>query len=859
MPSNSTRSTAVLAEKPSVARDIARVLGASKRGDGFLHGNGYIVTWAIGHLVSLAQPHEIRVEWRQWRLDLLPMLPGDWPLVVYERTKTQFEIVRKILNSPRIGQVVCATDAGREGELIFRYIYEAAQCDKPVSRLWISSMTAEAIRKGFDNLHPGTAYDGLADAAHGRSRADWLVGMNLSRAYSLLYGEELSVGRVQTPTLAMVVDREMAVRQFVSEEYIEVIATFHGLGERHEVSYRGVWYRSRNEQAKDNETQAKLSRLSADGDEARQIVERARTGQAAIESIKCETQRSQGPLLYDLTELQRHANRLFGFSAQETLTYAQALYERHKLISYPRTDSRHLSADVAATVAQIAHVVAPNYAHLLAQGTGTRPLSRRYVDDSKVSDHHAILPNAVSPGKVTLTQQERKIYDLVCRRFLMMWHDDHLQAVTTVITAITNPADGGAEPVIDRYRTSGTLVRQLGWKALDLAPEKARKAAKGNGEGEEAEQVLPSDLAQGQEQKVASIEAKKKKTKPPKRFTEGSLLTAMQTAGQSLDEKELSEAMKDTGLGTPATRAAIIEVLLKRGYIVRNGKVLEATDKGMHLIGVVHVEVKSPAMTGKWEAHLKKIHQGEAQLAPFMGGINEYVRGVVDKVRVTPRRTFAPPGKPAQPAMDKSAEPAPAKIPRKVSKGALLNKVLEDHFGFKRFLPGQKAACMAAISGKDHLLALPGGGGKSLCYQVAGMALEGTTLVASARVLWIEEQIVNLRERGIAAACIHADRDRDSLRAACVDYLNGRLRFLYVTPERLSVAGFPPMLARHKPALIAIEDAHRIVPTSEDHIAEYSLLREHLPMLRPAPILALTSSSTAAVRKELSALLRLDL
>jgi DNA topoisomerase-3 len=338
MPSNSTRSTAVLAEKPSVARDIARVLGASKRGDGFLHGNGYVVTWAIGHLVSLAQPHEIRPEWRQWRLDLLPMLPGDWPLVVYERTKSQFEIVRKILNSSRIGQVVCATDAGREGELIFRYIYEAAQCDKPVSRLWISSMTSEAIRKGFDNLQPDSAYDGLAAAAHGRSRADWLVGMNLSRAYSLLYGEELSVGRVQTPTLAMVVDREVAVRQFVSEEYIEVVATFQGVRERLKDSYRGVWYRPRNDQPKDNETQAKLSRLSADGDEAGQIIERAGTGQAAIESIKCETQRSQPPLLYDLTELQRHANRLFGFSAQETLTYAQALYERHKLISYPRTE-----------------------------------------------------------------------------------------------------------------------------------------------------------------------------------------------------------------------------------------------------------------------------------------------------------------------------------------------------------------------------------------------------------------------------------------------------------------------------------------------------------------------------------------
>jgi len=383
--SESTPSTAVLAEKPSVARDIARVLGADKKGNGYLHGNGYVVTWAVGHLVSLAQPHEIRPEWKQWRFEFLPMLPVDWPLVVYDKTKDQFEVVRKIINSPRVGQVVCATDAGREGELIFRYIYEAAHCDKPVSRLWISSMTAEAIRKGFDKLQPGAAYDRLADAAHGRSRADWLVGMNLSRAYSLLYNENLSVGRVQTPTLAMLVDRELALRQFVSEEYIEVIAKFAGCGERKKDTYLGTWFRARNEQSDDKETLAKLSRLPADGEEAKQIVERARAGKPVIESVSSETQRALPPLLYDLTELQRHANRLFGYSAQDTLTYAQALYERHKLISYPRTDSRHISADVAATLGPIANVVAPIYPNLVAEGTGVRPLGKRFVDDTKVS------------------------------------------------------------------------------------------------------------------------------------------------------------------------------------------------------------------------------------------------------------------------------------------------------------------------------------------------------------------------------------------------------------------------------------------------------------------------------------------
>src|SRR3954453_9453724 len=379
---------AVLAEKPSVARDIARVLGAQKAGEGFLQGSGYVVTWAIGHLVSLAQPHEINPQWRRWSRESLPMLPEHWPLVVYEKTRDQFEVVRKILNSQRVARVVCATDAGREGELIFRYIYEAAQCTKPVSRLWISSLTSEAIRAGFDALRPATEYDGLADAARGRSRADWLVGMNLSRAYSLTYGEDLSVGRVQTPTLAMLVERELAVRRFVPEDYTEVAATFHPQAAPADQTYKGTWLRDRAAAGADKESLQQAMRLPADGEEAGQIAARARTGQAAIESIEAKTQRMPPPLLYDLTELQRHANRLFGFSAQKTLDTAQALYERHKLISYPRTDSRHLSQDVALTLPQVVAAIAGPYHDRLAPGTGERPLGRRYVDDGKVTDHH---------------------------------------------------------------------------------------------------------------------------------------------------------------------------------------------------------------------------------------------------------------------------------------------------------------------------------------------------------------------------------------------------------------------------------------------------------------------------------------
>ena len=532
--------------------------------------------------------------------------------MVYEKTQPQFEVVRKILNSPKVAKVVCATDAGREGELIFRYIYEAAQCRKPFSRLWISSLTPDAIRKGFGELKDGAAYDPLADAARGRSRADWLVGMNLSRAYTLALDDELSVGRVQTPTLAMLVERELAIRAFVPEDYMEVVATF---SPGPDAKYQGTWFR---EPVKDSMQMA--MRLPADGEEAGRIVARARTGEARIESIQSETQRMAPPLLYDLTELQRHANRLFGFSAQKTLEIAQALYESRKLLSYPRTDSRHLSQDVAQTLPAVVRAIEQPYQPLLAPGTGERPLGRRFVDDSKVTDHHAIIPTTVQIGRAgDLTADERKIYDLVCRRLLSAWHADHIWAVTTVITAIASPG------FKDHYHTSGTAVVQQGWKILDVVPERRQDRAPET-------PTLPPGLAQGQPQTVLDVEGLKKKTRPPKRFTEATLLTAMETAGKTLDEKELSDAMKDTGLGTPATRAAIIEVLLKRGYIVREGKMLEATEKGIHLIEVVHPEVKSPAMTGQWEAYLKRIQRGTAKLEPFIEGIENYVREVVGKV-----------------------------------------------------------------------------------------------------------------------------------------------------------------------------------------------------------------------------------
>ena len=844
-------SVAVLAEKPSVARDIARVLGAGNKGDGYLHGNGYVVTWAIGHLAALAQPHEINPQWKSWRRDLLPMLPAQWPLVVYEKTKDQFETVRRILTSPKISRVVCATDAGREGELIFRYIYEAAQCAKPVNRLWISSLTPDAIRKGFDSLKPGADYDGLADAARGRSRADWLVGMNLSRAYSLTYGEDLSVGRVQTPTLAMMVERELAIRRFVPEDYLEVQATFHPQGTARDNTYQGTWVRERGAAGADKESLQQAMRLPPDGEEAGQIVARARTGRAAIESVEAQTQRMPPPLLYDLTELQRHANRLFGFSAQKTLDVAQALYEKHKLISYPRTDSRHLSKDVAGTLGRVVTAIEAPYREMMAPGTGERPLGRRFVDDAKVTDHHAIIPTASRPDRASLSSDEQRIHDLVCRRLLAAWHEDHIWSVTTVITAITNGS------VVDRYHTSGSAVQQVGWKVLDVAPPaKAKKGKGAAGEEPREGDMLPPGLEPGQPQDVVDVEALKKKTRAPKRFTEGTLLTAMETAGKTLDEKELSEAMKETGLGTPATRASIIEVLLKREYIVRNGKSLEATDKGIRLIEVVHPEVKSPAMTGQWEAYLHRIHRGGAQLAPFLTGIEEYVREVVGKVGQTPAvprggprpAAAAPSAAPAAPAPAAAAAPSAAPA----YQGGPLAQLLHDAFGFPSFRASQEEVCRTVIEGRDVLLVMPTGAGKSLCYQLPGIARGGTTLVISPLIALMEDQVAKLKERGMAVERIHSGRNRADSRQACVDYLNGALQFLFIAPERLRVSGFPEMLAKRKPSLIAIDEAHCISQWGHDFRPDYRMLGQYLPTLRPAPVIALTATATPVVQSDIA-------
>ncbi|MCC6806073.1 MAG: DNA topoisomerase 3 [Deltaproteobacteria bacterium] len=801
----------IVAEKPSVARDIAQVVGANRRSEGALHGGDYAVTWAIGHLVRLGQPDEIKAEWKPWRREQLPMFPGRWPLVVIDETAAQFNVIARLLNDRTVEQVVCATDAGREGELIFRFIYEAAGCTKPVKRLWISSLTPAAISAGLRAMKDAQAYDALGDAARGRAQADWLVGMNLSRFYTLGHGDTLSVGRVQTPTLALLVQREKEIRAFVPSDYFEVVADFAAA----DGSYRGTWFAPPVHRSDGNDTPlGDRKRLPADGERAQAIVERVRAvGRGVISARTDETQKMPPPLLYDLTELQRHANRVFGFSAEHTLKVAQSLYESKKLLSYPRTDSRHLSSDVAQTLPDVVAAIADRYRQAPAG-----PLGRRFVDDDKVGDHHAIIPTTLSPDRVPLSSDEAKIYDLVCRRLLSAWLPDHVWSTTTIIT------DVGA----DRFHSAGTAVIDLGWKALDLAAKK--------------DQVdLPSGLAEGGEHPVNAVDAEKKQTRPPKRLTDATLLSGMESAGRMLEDKELSRAMKDCGLGTPATRAAIIETLIAREYVVREQKTLRATDKGIALIENVHADVASPAMTGEWEARLAKIARGEGDLAQFMHGIEAYVKEVVG-------RAPPPPPEKNEKGPGTFSPPRPRGSPR---------EILHDVFGHALFRPRQEEVCRAVAEGEDALLVMPTGAGKSLCYQLPGLVRGGTTLVVSPLIALMEDQVGKLQKLDLRAERIHSGRSRQDSRAACVAYLAGALDYLFIAPERLGVPGFPEMLARRKPTLIAVDEAHCISQWGHDFRPDYRMLGERLPLLRPAPVMALTATATPAVQDDIVAQLGL--
>ena len=575
----------VLAEKPSVAMSLSKVIGANQRGDGYMEGGGYLVSWCVGHLVELSQPEAYDEKYAKWRYDDLPILPEHWQYQVSASTKKQFGILKKLMQRKDVESLICATDAGREGELIFRLVYHQCGCKKPVERLWISSMEDSAIREGFQKLRPGTEYDALYEAALCRERADWIVGINATRLFSCLYGQTLNVGRVMTPTLAMVVMRDAAIRAFKPEPFYSA-----------ELKFRDF--------------QAGGERMKEKAEAEKLVAECCQAGSAIITKVEQKEKSEKPPALFDLTSLQREANRQLGFTAQQTLDYTQALYEK-KLVTYPRTDSRYLTDDMAPLVPELVSVIQQSFQ---IQADVPAPVNAAQVINSKkVTDHHAIIPTktAASYDISSLPSGEQAILTMLAVRLICAVGTPCLYAETVV----------EAECAGQKFRTKGKTATDIGWRRYTGKP--SEEAEKNAGAGE-----LP-ELSEGMTLELARVDLKEGKTSPPKRFTEDLLLSAMESASSD----EFPAGVERKGIGTPATRAAIIEKLVQKGFIERRGdkktKYLCSTDKGNALVTVVPEQIQSPSMTADWEEKLLKIEHGEYDGDAFMGEISSMVSGLV--------------------------------------------------------------------------------------------------------------------------------------------------------------------------------------------------------------------------------------
>ncbi len=575
-----------MTEKPSVAMSYAKVWGVQGRQDGYLEGSGYIVSWCIGHLVELAPPSTYDEKYVKWNVADLPILPQRWQYLVSASTKKQFGILKKLMHRADVESIICATDAGREGELIFRLVYEQAGCKKPVSRLWLSSMEDNAIREGFANLKPSTEYDALYQAALCRERADWMVGINCSRLFSCLYGRSLAVGRVMTPTLAMAVQREAAIAAFTPEKFYTVSLAFEGDGT------------------------ASSKRFSQKEDAETLLANCRKEVSTVVQKVERKEKNEKPPQLYDLTTLQRDANRLLGFTAQQTLNYAQSLYEK-KLITYPRTDSRFLTEDIAASLPGLVSAVAGAF----SVGEAVPVHAEQVINNSKVSDHHALLPTAsmVQADFSALPAGELSVLRLIAARLLCAMGEPH-RCAETVLTTIC----AGEE-----FTAKGKVVLDEGWKGIerkmldDLLDKKKEPAA------------LP-DVQEQSECGISGAELKEGQTSPPKHFTEDTLLHSMETASAD----SMPEDAERQGIGTPATRAATIEKLVQKGFLERKGdkktKVLLPTDKGKALITVMPEEIQSADMTADWETKLLRVERGEMEPETFMTEINDMISSLVN-------------------------------------------------------------------------------------------------------------------------------------------------------------------------------------------------------------------------------------
>ena len=593
----------VLAEKPSVGRDIARVLNCNKKGSGFLEGEKYVVTWALGHLVTLAEPEAYDEKYKSWRMEDLPMLPSHLKLVVIKQSGRQYSVVKEQMYRKDVNQIVIATDAGREGELVARWIIEKAQVKKPLKRLWISSVTDKAIKEGFNNLRPGKEYENLYASAVSRAEADWLVGINATRALTCKYNAQLSCGRVQTPTVAMIAKREDEIRQFKSKDYYGITALANGL--------KLTWQDSKTRDFK-----------TFDRDKCDNILMKVKNKNAEVIEVDKAYKKSFPPLLYDLTELQRDANKIFGFSAKETLSIMQRLYENYKLLTYPRTDSRYIPTDVVDTLRDRVKAVCVYPYSRMASNVLKSPIkgNKSFVDNSKVSDHHAIIPTEQKVNLSELSDRERKIYDLVVKRFLAVLYPPFEYEQTTIKAKI------GGETFIAR----GKVVKSQGWKEIyenNYEDESSKDDIR--------EQLLPS-INKGDILNVTSVSQTKGETKPPAPFNEASLLSAMENPVKYMDSgnKDLIKTIGETGgLGTVATRADIIEKLFNTFLIEKRGKDIFVTSKGRQLLDLVPKELKSPELTAQWEQKLSCISKGTLNKNVFVNEMRTYADEVVNEIK----------------------------------------------------------------------------------------------------------------------------------------------------------------------------------------------------------------------------------
>ena len=602
--------TLVIAEKPSVGRDLTRVLpGPFQKQEGYLDGPEHVVTWAVGHLVQLAEPDEYDAKYKKWRMADLPIVPDKFKLVVRdERSKKQMSVVAKQLRRDDVDAVVNACDAGREGELIFAYLFEKAGAKKPVQRLWLSSMTKAAMQRAFTELRPASEFALLEAAARSRSESDWIVGMNATRAATIRlrssFDGAVSLGRVQTPTLAIITRREEEIRAFVPEPYWLVDALFEAPGER---KYEGRYH--------DGAKPRIRSAAEADA-----IVAAVRGQTGLITQLERKKRTERAPLLYDLTSLQREANSRFGFTARRTLAAAQRCYEEHKVLTYPRTSSRYLTSDMIAELKAIAgHVggASRDYQSAAAyiQGLDMLPLGRVVADD-KVGDHHAIIPTNSTHNLDRLSDDDRRIYDLVARRFLAVFHPDAVFENTKVETTVASHI----------FRTRGKVLLVPGWRGVygELA-----ESSSATDDDEGRDQQLPK-LELDERVQTRDVSAAEKETQPPRRYSDASLLGAMETAGRLVDDDEMREAMKESGIGTPATRASIIERLIDVGYVEREARSLVATEKGLNVIRLLGEHpLTSPQMTGDWEQRLGRIERGEEPRKRFMADIKGFAESTV--------------------------------------------------------------------------------------------------------------------------------------------------------------------------------------------------------------------------------------